>query len=159
MAVNERYVLSITTQDGVLRPSVSSFYVGPTLAAAWLDAADAAARALTTVGLFIQAYLAMTDCAFVSATVGLEQQDDAPANPADSVLRGNKLSFSVRSGGRGLTFTIPGRKASSYSQGTDSLICALDTPSAMDTFVTRVEDVIQDAFGNPFVVRQVKVVD
>lgn len=159
MAEFIRAVVSITTMDGVLRPSVTSYYVALADAQAYWAAADDAARAATDVGLLISRYLAMTDAAFVSSNVGFEAINDPVTNPGDTVLRGNKLSFSARSGGRGLVTTIPARKTGTFTQSTDSLQISLTTPAAMAFFVTAVNNTVKDAFGNDVTLVAGSVVD
>jgi hypothetical protein len=159
MAQFVRYVASITTIDGVLRPSVSSFYVLKTDADDYLAAPDEAGRNMTSIGALFSRYMDMTQCAQASVSVGIEVQEDPVPNPADSVYRGNKLQFSVRSGGRGLNFTVPGRDPASFTQNVDALSCAVATPLAMANFISSVESTVVDAFGNPFDVTRVTVVD
>lgn len=149
----------ITVMDGVLRDSVISFNVTESEAQEYVDAADDAGRAASVIGGLIAATLGMTDCAFVQTRVGIQVKNDPVSNPADTVLRGNKLMFHVRSGGRGLVFTIPGRKASAFAQGTDSLNVSLTTPAAMAAFVGAVELAASDQFGHGIDVQSAEVVD
>jgi hypothetical protein len=159
MAVFYRWVVSITTMDGVLRPSVNNFYVSEADAEAWINAADETARAATDVGVLVSKFLAMTDAAFVQTQVGMIQLNDPVSNPADTVLRGNKLAFKGRSGGRGIDFSIPARKPASFSQSVDSLQVSITSPTAMSEFVTAYNAVVTDQFGNVASVQSASVVD
>jgi hypothetical protein len=151
--------VSITTMDGVLRESVSSFNITQSEAQEYMDAADDTERAASAVGQTVAAYLAMTDAAFVKTTVSIEVKNDPVTNPGDSVLRGNKLMFHCRSGGRGLVFTVPARKASAYAQSVDSLQVSLTTPAAMAAFVGDIENYVTDQFGHSVDVVSAEVVD
>lgn len=159
MAEVSRYLLSISLIDGVNRTSVVQYYVSPTDGKAYVAAADAAARAATSVGALILAVTEMTDMQPLSWALTAEFEQDSPGPIPDDILRGNKLSFTLRSGGRNITTTIPGRKTSAYTQAVDSLNVALDTPTAMDNFVTAVNATVKDLFGNAVIVTKGKVDD
>jgi hypothetical protein len=154
-----RYVLSITFKDGVQRDSVVSYYVLPAEAKAYFAAADKAARDASALGVLATKVKAMTLMFPVQVSVSIEDVTDPVTIPAVTTLRGNKLAFAMRSGGRGLTTTIPGRDPASFEQGPDSLLVALDTPSAMDDFVLAVGGHVVDQFGNTVSIIEGRVVD
>lgn len=155
-----KYVLSIDCIDGINRSCGSTFYVDQAKAEAYLSAADDTARGNTDVGLLITNYLAMTDAALVKSFVGLEAQPaTAPSGLADTILRGNKLSFQYSAGGRKNDFQIPARKTSAYTQSADSLNVSISTPSAMSTFVAKYAQVVVNPYGDPAVITAAKIVD
>ncbi len=159
MALFTRYLLSVTLRDGVKRDSVVSFYVKDTEAQFYFDAADAAGRAATGIGILATRIEAMSDMVLVNVAVSIEDFTDPVTLPAVTVLRGNKLAFSMRAGGRGLTTTIPGRKAAAFVQGTNSLEVSLTTPTAMSNYVASVAAEVVDQFGNAAVITDGSVVD
>lgn len=159
MAEFLRWQVSITTMDGVLRPSVNTFNIDQADAQEYVDAADDAARAASNVGDVIAKFLAMTDGSFVKAEVGISVVNDPVTNPADSVLRGNKLLFHCRAGGRGLVFEVPSRKVASYTQSVDSRQVSITVPTAMSNFVGAVNSFVRDMFGNIFTVVSAEIVD
>jgi len=154
-----RYQVSVTTMDGVERPAVFQVFVSEADAKDYLDAIDDAARAATEVGILITRYLAMQDGAFVKTSVGIELLNDPVTVPANTVLRGNKLLFHIRSGGRGLTNSISARKAAAFTQTGHELDIDLAAPAAMLNFVAQYNAVVVDMFGNPVTILKGEVVD
>lgn len=159
MAEVSRYLLSITAIDGVNRTSVIQYYVSAADGKAYVAAADAAARAASNVGLLILAVDGMTEMELIQWSLAAEFAQDSPGPMPDTILRGNKLSFTLRSGGRNLTSTIPGRDPASYTQAVDSLNVDLTAPPAMATFITAVNATVKDNFGNAVVATRGKVDD
>lgn len=159
MAEVARYLLSITAIDGVNRTSVIQYYVSAADGKAYVAAVDAAARALTQVGVLIQAVDGITEMELIQWALTAEFAQDSPGPLPDTILRGNKLSFTLRAGGRNITTTIPGRDPSAFVQAVDSLSIDLTTPAAMATFVSEVNDTVVDNFGNAVVVTKGKVDD
>jgi hypothetical protein len=159
MAIFTRYIFSVTLRDGVSRDSVVSYYVLPAEAQFYFDAADQAGRLATGLGILGTRVQAMSDMALVSVSCSIEDLTDPVALPAVTVLRGNKLAFSTRAGGRGLTTTLPGRKPASFVQGANSLEVSLTTPTAMSNWVASIASETCDQFENPQVVESGSVVD
>jgi len=160
MADTIRYLLSINMIDGVQRPCGSSFYIDAAKAQLYLDAADDTERGNTDVGLLITDYVAMTDAVLVSTNVALEASPATPPGAvADTVLRGNKLSFQYSAGGIKRDFQIPARKTAAFTQSADSLKVAITTPSAMSTFVAKYAQVVVNAYNVPAAIQAAKIVD
>lgn len=155
-----RWVLSINCVDGAERPCGNSFYVPQAEAVAWNAAADDAARVLTDIGVFIDAYLDESLAIMVSVNVGKEIiSDPIPAFPANTVLRGNKLQFSTGAGGKRGVFNLPARNPANYTQDAHSLEVSVTVPLAMNSFVSDYDALVVDAFGNPSTILAAKVVD
>lgn len=159
MAVFTRYILSVDFIDGVERHSIASYYVKAIEAQAYFAAANLAARQASALGVFAAKVEAMSLMFPVSVSVSIEDVTDPVVIPAVDVLRGNKLAFSMRSGGRGLTTTIPGRDPASYTQGANSLTVELTSPTAMDNYVLAVGGHVVDQFANSVSIIEGKVVD
>jgi hypothetical protein len=159
MAEVIRYVWSINLIDGIERSCGNSFYVEQDEALAYLNAADAAARAATPLGILQTRYLLMTDAGHISTNVGIEIVPDPPAALADTILRGNKLKFQVRGGGTKRDFDIPARKVASYSQNPNSLEVSITAPTAMSNFVSQYQGIVVDAYGNVRTIVEAEIVD
>lgn len=159
MALFTRYILSMTFKDGVNRDSVVSYYVLPTEAKLWFAAADHTAKLATGLGSLVTAVVAETAMSLINTQVTVEELNDPVVLPADTILRGNKLTFALRAGGRGLTTTIPGRDPAGFTQDAGSLIIDLSTPAAMVAFQTALESHVVDAFGNAVTLMEGRVVD
>jgi len=155
-----RWVLSINCVDGVERPCGNSFYVPQAEAQSYNGAADDTARAATDIGAFVTAYMAMTEASLISVSVGKEVlTEPAPSFPVKTILRGNKLQFSVRANGRNHVFNVPARDAANYIQDAHSLDVSIVSPAAMTTFVSSYNALVLDADGNASTIRSSKVVD
>jgi len=159
MAATDRWVASITLIDGVLRESVVSYYVAAADAQDYLAAAPGGARDATLIGVLFARTLGISDCAEVRQSVGLEQIQDTITNPADTVLRGNKLKFSYRAGASNYSFTIPGREAAGFTQAADSLNVSLTGPTAMTNFITAFEAVAKSIYGATPDITKIVIVD
>ena len=159
MALFTRNVLSVTLIDGVKRSSVASFYIDDTNASIYLTAIGHAARLASNPGQLATKFAAMSDMVIQSISMALEDFNDPITLPAVTVLRGNKLAFATRAGGRGLTFTIPGRKPAAFTQPAGDLNVSLLTPSAMSDFIAAYNLCVVDQFGNSAVIEEGKVVD
>lgn len=159
MAEFDRWEISITTVDGVGRPMVFQSFVAEDDAQDYLSQADSAGRAGTALGDFIAKYLLTQDGAFVQSSVGLAVVNDPVSNPADTVLRGNKILVHTRAGGRGLVFTIPARKTSAYTQEVDSLKIDITAAGALKNFLTSYALVATDMFGNSVTPMSAEIVD
>lgn len=159
MAVFTRYILSIDFIDGVERHSIASYYVKAAEAQAYFAAANLAARQASALGVLATKIEAMSLMFPVSVSVSIEDVTDPVIIPAVTTLRGNKLAFAMRSGGRGLTTTIPGRDPSTFTQGANSLIVDLTTPTEMNDYVLAVDGHVVDQFGNAVSIIEGKVVD
>lgn len=159
MAEIARYLLSVTVVDGVNRDSVIQYYIKAADAKAYFAAADTAARAATAIGVLIQRVLAITLAGALKWAVSGEFAQDDPRPIDDDVLRGNKLSFGLSSGGRGLTTTIPARNPAEYTQSADSLNISLTGGDGVQDWITQVEGYVVDQFNNPVVVTSGRVVD
>ena len=154
-----RWVLTISLIDGAKRDCGNSYYVGETDANDYNAAADDAARALTNIGIFIARYLTMTQANYVKAQVGkLILANPAPAYPALTVLRGNKLQFKNVAGGKNGFFNLPARSASAFTQ-TSGLDVSITTPLAMTNFVSAYDSTILNWDGDAELIRAAKVVD
>ena len=159
MAEILRYFVSIDMADGILRPCGNTFYIGDADAEEYITAADDTERAASKVGILVAKYVATTDAAFVSTRVGIEVLNDPITNAADTILRGNKVDLSYRSGGRGSHFTIPARKASAYTQESDSLKINIGAAGALKDFITAYEDTVVNAYGLATDVISARIVD
>lgn len=159
MAFFIRPYATVTLRDGIGRESVWQAYVSQATAQAYAAAADSAARAATALGILFTKLAAVTDMEVISKGIGYMEVNDAPGDPADSVLRGNKLQFFFQGSGRSFTFTVPGRKASAYTQQTNSLEIALDTPTAMSDFVDAFNTNCKDINGSSVTVMSAQIVD
>lgn len=153
-----RALVSFNLQDGVLRPCGPTFYITATAAKAYVAAVDDAARAATTVGVLRAALFPLTEAAEVATSIQYESYVAAPSNPADDVLRGNKLKVEVVAAGQDRSFTIPARQASGYVQLPDSLKIDI-TDATFDAFKDAYEAIVIDAFGNARVITAASIVD
>ncbi len=155
-----RNFVSINLIDGVLRPCGNTFYISNEDALEYQVAGDDAARAASVVGVLVAAYLAITDGNLVSVNVGEEVlPDPPPSNPADTILRGNKLEFFRYGSGVKRAFETPTRVVGTFTQSTDSLQISITSPTAMSNFVTAYNATVLDLFGNPCTILSGKVVD
>lgn len=159
MAEFLRWEVSITTMDGVLRPMVFQAFVSQDDAQDYLAQTDDAGRAGTALGDFISKYLLTQDGSFVQSSVGLAVVNDPVSNPADTVLRGNKILVHTRAGGRGLVFSIPARKTSAYTQEVDSLKIDITANGALKNFLAVYATVATDMFGNSVTPVAAEIVD
>lgn len=159
MAIITSYVATVSWVDGVKRPCSTSVYVNETDAKAWFAAADASARALTDVGVLMAAINQLSDATLVGMEVSCRDEQDTAVLPAETVLRGNKLFVSYGAAGRKFHITIPARDPDDYVQGADSLVVALDTPTAMNNFVTAFNSTARNIDGQVVAIDQIKVVD
>lgn len=159
MAAFRRYVLSMTFLDGVGRDSVVSFYVNAADAKEYFAAASNVLALATPLGNLVNAVEAMTLMYMQQVSVSVEDLTDPVPPIDDDVLRGNKLAFSLRSGGRGLTTTLPGRDPTKYAQFGNELEVDLTTPAEMAAYVDAVQTYAVDAFGNEIAITGGKVVD
>lgn len=160
MAFVPQYRVHISGLDGVLRPWAIDFYVTEAAAQAYFAAADATARAATTVGVAMQKAINMQTGFVTGKEVTLAEINDAEVtNPGDTVLRGNKLNVGIHAGIKNSTFTIPCRSGSAFTQKDDSLDCLLSSPSAMSEFVAAYEAVGVNSYGDAATITRVTVVD
>lgn len=160
MAFVPVYRVHIGGLDGVLRTWSIDMYVTEDAAQLYFAAADAAARAATSVGVLMTKAIAMQSGFVTEKSVTLAEINDAPVtNPGDSVLRGNKLNFGIHAGIKNSSFTIPCRATLSYTQKEDSLDCELDTPTPMSDFVAAYEAVGVNSYGDAATITRATVVD
>lgn len=159
MAYFIRPYATVTLRDGIGRESVWQAYVSQGTAQAYAAAADASARAATALGVLFTKLAAVTDMEVVSKGIGYMEINDAPGDPADSVLRGNKLQFFFNGSGRSFTMSVPGRKASAYEQQANSLQIALDSPTAMSDFIDAFNTNAKDINGSSVTITSAQVVD
>ncbi len=158
MALINRWIASATYRDGVGRDSVVSIYVTESDAEEWINAMDETTRAATPIGVYFDKLDTMTAAALVSRTVTMQQVVDLPLNPADEVLRGNKLAVEFLSAGRGYVITIPARNPAAYTQKPDSLEVNL-TSGVVPAFIAAFEDVAISVNGAGVDVRRIRVAD
>jgi len=160
MAFQPQYRLHIGGKDGVLRPFEIKCYVTEASAQLYFAAADEAARALTTVGVLMTRLIAMQSGFITDKGLTLVEINDAEfTNPADTVLRGNKLNVGLHAGIKNPVFNIPCRAPTAFTQKDDSLDCKLDTPVAMTNLITAYEAIGVDSNGNAATITRVTVVD
>lgn len=159
MALINKYVASVTYRDGVQRDSVVSVYVSEADAEAWITAADETARTATDVGTLFEKMDALVAGTLIRRSVSLEQLVDLPANPADDILRGNKLAVEFIADGRNYVMTIPCRNPASFTQKDDSLEVELGTGAAVPAFITAFQNVAVTRAGDSVTVRRIRVAD
>lgn len=135
MANIEKWVMQITLKDGVKRDSSMAFYVPAATAKAYCAAADKAARDATVIGTMFADILACTQMTEVARRVYVEDQTDPVPAVADTILRGNKIVVQASAGGTPLTFTIPGRDPSSYTQDADHLTINIGSAGDFKTLI------------------------
>lgn len=156
MAFVDRWIMTITVRDGVQRDSAISFYVPAAKAQAWIAAAD---RTTTDLYTLEQATLGITAAYHVSTQVSKLELQDSVGDPADNILRGNRLIISLAANARNYTLTVPARDILAYTQKQDSVECVLENEDALETFVTAFETHATTINGGTPTVRKVAVAD
>lgn len=159
MALVERGLVSFNLKDGKNRPCGNTYYVTMAALRAWVAAANQGARDATLIGTLRTKYMIMTEAAEVDTTVSMEVYDNAFVQPAETVLRGNKLEFKVIGGGQNRDFEVPARDTGSYTDQTDTLNVPVTEPVEMTDFVAAYAAVVVDAFGNARTITAAKIID
>jgi len=155
----EYHVAEQTFVDGIGRPFAMSWRVTEANAEAWISAADHTARDATNIGILFAKERGMTQGALTGQRVYLQYEPSTVAPIADDILRGNKLTVHYNADTHNYIVSISCRNPASYEQQVDSLVCALDAPTAMVDYITAIESFTLSPYGANLVVRQVKVVD
>lgn len=142
-----KYYAQMTFGDGRRRKTARTFDVASAVGEAYLDAADAAARAATALGLLFARIAAHSDCTVFKSGV-FKGDEFAPGYPtAGDVYFYDTLLISARAAdGEPDTFTIPGRKKSAYNispNGVDVLFGGTGTTATQD-LVTSIEAALVD---------------
>lgn len=138
MANYPTWVAEIGLRDGVKRDSIMSFRVPEATAKLYMAAVDKAARDATAIGLLLSAVLTVSLCAERYRRVYVEDKTAPVTNPADTVLRGNKVVVGYQSGPGNYTFTIPGRDPSAYTQNADEVTIDISATGEFADFLALV---------------------
>jgi len=152
MANVEHWVAQITLMDGVQRTSVMAFYVPEATAKLYFAATDKTARDATAIGQLFAKVLTVTEMQGAARRVYIEDKEDTLTALDDDVLRGNKIVVHAQTGGDPLTFTIPGRDATSYVQNSDKVTIDIEATSDFKTFYEAVEATCISRHGDAIVV-------
>lgn len=147
MANYPHWVMQITLQDGVGRDSVMAFYVPEATAKLYFAAADKAARDATAIGVLFGKILAVTECQEVARRVYVEDLTSPLSALDDDILRGNKIVVHAQAGADPLTFTVPGRDATSYTQNSDKVTIDISAAGDFKTFYEGVQSVCISRHG------------
>lgn len=143
MAQVVTYRAGMTLGDSKNKLVSVEWRIDATMFAAYNTAADAAARAATTVGLVMAGIAGLSACNVFERRVFKVIDEDTATFPGDTtgVFNFDKISVSLKAGVDNYTMTIPGRKLSAYSTGMiDGVInIAVGTrTSEVDDFITAI---------------------
>lgn len=106
-------------------------------AQSYVAAADAAARAATTVGVLIAKASDLTNGVFLSADVKYGEIEDTAVAPdiSDGVFRFDKFAFKYDAGLKNYQVSIPGRDMGAVTLESDGISLLLTDGAAVQDFV------------------------
>lgn len=147
MATVESYYLSMSFGDCRQKQSNVRYRLTTIAAQAWLNAADAAARAATTVGVLVTKVNALTDATLISWGVELESANDAAIYPVgdSGVYNFDKVSVQTKAGLKNYTSTIPARNDTAINVGADGvnvILTGAGASAAVTEFISAYEAVV-----------------
>lgn len=161
MAIQTKYYLSLSVIDSARKVSNVRLQIDPTEGAAWLAAADAPARALTDVGVFMTRIAAMSRGNVWAQGVYMEDVDDARAIPSEDahIFNFDKFTVGYKAGLDNYVMTVPARQNTfdMNSDGVNVNTGAGATPAVTD-FITSFEALIVPKNGQtPADIQYIKV--
>lgn len=147
MATQLQYFLNMSFIDSRKKISNIRWRVDPTAGAAWLTAADAAAKAATPLGLLVTRTNALSDATLTDWGVELAAIDDGAIAPAadGGIYNFDKVTTQFKAGLKNYVTTIPARNdavLNAATDGTTIIITGAGASAEVTNFITSYNAVV-----------------